>query len=145
MQKRLIFGTWLGPGCASEDWYITVLKIQTKILEDGRQVQMESFKSTMSLWSLSHKPTIKPTIQSISPVPFSRIFLWKIFYDLLSKYLWQSLFLVKSHAFSIFFWATMDECVCIMKIFFEKHRKLLDIKNKGGKCYLGYKEQKVIN
>ena len=39
----------------------------------------------------------------------------------------------------------MDECVCIMKIFFEKHRKLLDIKNKGGKCYLGYKEQKVIN
>ena len=43
LAKRLILNVWLGPGCASTDWYITVLKIQTKICKDGRQVKMESF------------------------------------------------------------------------------------------------------
>ena len=41
--KRLILNAWLGPGCASADWYIAVFKIQTKICKDGRQVKMESF------------------------------------------------------------------------------------------------------
>ena len=41
--KGLILNAWLGPGCASADWYITVFKIQTKICKDGRQVKMESF------------------------------------------------------------------------------------------------------
>ena len=54
--------------------------------------------------SLSHNPTIETATKSICPVPFSRIFVWKIFCKLLSRYLWQSLFLVKSHVFSIFFW-----------------------------------------
>ena len=43
LAKRLILGTWLGPGCASADGYITVLKIQTKICKDGRKVKMEPF------------------------------------------------------------------------------------------------------
>ena len=41
LAKRLILNAWLSPGCASADWYITVLKIQTKICKDGRQVKME--------------------------------------------------------------------------------------------------------
>ena len=31
LSKRFIFDAWLGPGRASADWYITVLKIQTNI------------------------------------------------------------------------------------------------------------------
>ena len=42
-EKRLILDAWLSPGCASADWYITVLKVQIKIYKDGRQVKMESF------------------------------------------------------------------------------------------------------
>ena len=34
---------WLGPGCGSTNWYIKILKIQTKICKDGSQVKMESF------------------------------------------------------------------------------------------------------
>ena len=34
LTKRLILGAWLGPGRASADWYITGLKIQTKICKD---------------------------------------------------------------------------------------------------------------
>ena len=41
--KTLILDAWLGPGHASEDRYITVLKVQTKISMDGSQVKMESF------------------------------------------------------------------------------------------------------
>ena len=40
---RLILNAWLGPGCASADWYITDFKIQTKICKDGKQVKLESF------------------------------------------------------------------------------------------------------
>ena len=40
--KRLILDAWLGPECASVDWYI-VLKIQIKMCKDERQVKMESF------------------------------------------------------------------------------------------------------
>ena len=75
-----------------------------------------------------------------------------------SVYLWQSLYSVKSNAFNIFFWTTLDGCVCIMKIVlweasFFRHQnntqttkvslqKLLDIKNEGSKCYLGKKSIK---
>ena len=31
LAKRLILDAWLGPGCALADWYITVLKNQSKI------------------------------------------------------------------------------------------------------------------
>ena len=41
--NRLILDEWLGPGCASADWYIVVLKLQTKICKDEGQVNMESF------------------------------------------------------------------------------------------------------
>ena len=40
LAKRLILDAWLGPGCAPADWCITVLKVQTKICKDGRQVKM---------------------------------------------------------------------------------------------------------
>ena len=78
-RKKIIFDAWLGPGCASEDWYITALTIQTKICKDGRQVKMES---AISIRSLSHKPTIKTIAKSICPVPFSSIFVWNIFCEL---------------------------------------------------------------
>ena len=120
-----------GQGCASADWYSTVHKIHTKICKGERQVKMES-----------------------------RIFLRNIFCKLLSKYLWQSLFSVKSHAFNIFFWTPLDGCASIIKIvlwevsYFRRCknnqttkvllRKLLDNKNEGCKCYLGKKEQKAM-
>ena len=97
-------------------WYITVLKIRIEIYKGERQVKMESFWSTISVWNLRHKPTIKTAIKGIHPVPFSRIFVGKIFCKLFSKYRWQSLFVVKSHAFSIFFWIPLDGCACNLKI-----------------------------
>ena len=43
LAKRLILNAWVSPGYVSADWYIAVLKIQTKIYKDGRQVKMELF------------------------------------------------------------------------------------------------------
>ena len=43
LAKRLILDAWLGPGCAPADWCITVLKVQTRICKDERQVKMEPF------------------------------------------------------------------------------------------------------
>ena len=43
LAKILIFNAWLSPGCASADWYITILKTQIKICKDLIQVKMESF------------------------------------------------------------------------------------------------------
>ena len=43
LAKRLILNTWLSPGRASADAYSAVLKIQTKICIDGRQVEIKSF------------------------------------------------------------------------------------------------------
>ena len=79
---------------------------------------------------------------------------------LLSKYMWQSLFLVKSYAFNIFSWTPLDGCICIMKIvlweasYFRRQNnietkkallwKLSDIKNESCKRYLGNKEQKAM-
>ena len=104
--------------------------------------------------------TIKTTIRNIYLVPLSRIFVLKIFCKLRSKCLWQGLFLIKSHLFSIFFSTPLDGCVCIYwKLVFEGH-PILDakatfklqkphcknfwwkhIKNESCKCYLGNKEQ----
>ena len=89
------------------------------------------------------------------------IFVRKIFCKLLSKYLWQSLFLVKFHAFSTFFSTPLDRCVWILKIVFEevldvkttfrlkkshiaKNFWWKQVKNESRKCYLGNKEQKAI-
>ena len=93
----------------------------------------------------SHKPTIKTAIKSISPVSFSRIFTRKIFCKLLSKYLWQSLFLTP-----------LDRYICIVmrSILFQTLKqhsdyksliaKTFGIENEGCKCCLGNKEQKVM-
>ena len=43
LAKILILNAWLCPEYASADCYIAVLKIQTKICKDGRQVKVESF------------------------------------------------------------------------------------------------------
>ena len=59
---------------------------------------------------------IKTTITNICLVALLRIFVRKLFCKLLSTYLWQSLFLVKFHAFSIFFWALLDGWLWRMKI-----------------------------
>ena len=77
LAKRLILDGFLGPACASTDWYITVLKIQTKICKDGRQVKMELIESTISIGLLSHKSATKRTIKSISTLPISKIFFRK--------------------------------------------------------------------
>ena len=101
--------------------------------------------------SLSHKSTIKTTIKSICPVPFSRIFVRKIFYKLLSKHLWHSLFLVKSHAFNIFLRTPLDGCI----LFYVKTSSKLQkpycinfwwkyIKNESCKWYLGSKELNLM-
>ena len=29
--KKIILDSWLGPGCASADWYITALKVKIKM------------------------------------------------------------------------------------------------------------------
>ena len=78
LAEILILHAWVGPGHASADWYITVLKIQMKVCMNGRQVTMEQVYSTISIWSLSHKSIIKATFKSICPVPFSRKFVRKI-------------------------------------------------------------------
>ena len=45
------------------------------------------------------KSTIKATITSICPVAFSKIFVRKILYILLSTHLWRGLFLISIHIF----------------------------------------------
>ena len=111
LAKRLILDAWLGPGRASADWYITALKIQTKICKVRRQVKVESFQSTISIWSLSDRPTINTTIKSICSVPWPIIFARETFCKLSSKLLRQRLFLVKPGAFSKFFWTPFRRIV----------------------------------
>ena len=103
LAKRLILDTWMGPGrgfADQGDWYITALKIQAKIFKDGRQVIILIKRPYLKFESWANYET---TIKSISSVPFSRMFIRKIFCRSLSKHLWWSLYLVKFHAFSIFF------------------------------------------
>ena len=94
--KRLVLDAWVVTGRASADWFVTVFIIQTNTGKYYTQLKMKSFYLTISTWSLNHKPTIQTTIKSSCLVPFSRIFIPKIFCKLLSKYLWQTLFLGKS-------------------------------------------------
>ena len=103
LAKVLILVAWLDPGRASADGYITVLNIQTEICKNGGRIKIE----------LSHKPTIRAAIKSICSLLFSRIFVWKMFCKLLSKY-----FFKKFHAFSIFFWTSLTGCVFSMKVFY---------------------------
>ena len=102
------------------------------------------------------------SIYSICHVPFWRIFIWKIFCKLLTKYLRQSLFSVKSHAFSIFFWSPLKGCVQLWKMFFEEYlilhikttfrlQKLPcenfwwnHIRKESSKCYFGNEEHEVM-
>ena len=99
-------------------------------------------------------------LSKVSAVSFSRIFVRIFFCKLLSKYLWQSLYNVKFHAFSIFFWTTLDRFVWSVRIIlwdasYFRHsnnihtaraslQKLLKElqQNEGCKSYLGNKEQK---
>ena len=97
----------------------------------------------------------------VSAVPISRIAVWKFFWKLLSNYLWRSLYIVKFHDFSIFFWTPLEGFVwSLIRLFFEMHL-ILCIQttstlqephckifwwnyneNEGCKSYLGNKEQK---
>ena len=43
LTKNLILDARLGPGRTSADGYTTVLKVQTEISKDGRQVKMNYF------------------------------------------------------------------------------------------------------
>ena len=93
-----------------------------KICKDGRQAKKQSrlvlvfLLLLTSIWSLSHKPTIKP-LSNVSVQCCSQDICSEIFYKLLLKHRWQSLFLVKFHVFSIFFfWVHWDGCVWIIKI-----------------------------
>ena len=43
LANRSILDAWLSLECVSVDWYIAVLKSQTKVRVDGRQVKMKSF------------------------------------------------------------------------------------------------------
>ena len=49
-------------------------------------------------------------------MPISRIAVWKFFCKLLSNYLWRSLYIVKFHDFSIFFWTPLEGFVWSMRI-----------------------------
>ena len=57
-------------------------------------------------------------LSKVSVVSLSRIFIRKFFSKLLSKYLWWSLYIVKFHAFCIFFWTPLDGFVWSMRINF---------------------------
>ena len=61
------------PGRVFADGYIVVLKIQMGICKHGAQVKVGTFKSTISIWSLSHKPTTKATIKIICPLLFFKV------------------------------------------------------------------------
>ena len=110
-----------------------------------------------------HKPTIKTTIKSIDTVSLSRTFFRQFSWKLLSKDLWQSLYLLKFYAFSIFFWIPSDGCVWCMRIILwdasyfrylnsihtlqKPHCKKLLMKynkNESFKPYLGNKKQKFL-
>ena len=71
----------------------TVLKIQMKIFKEGRWVKRGTFNQ-LSPFQVLNRP-LKP-LKSICSLLFLRIFVWKSFYKLFSKHLWQILFLINS-------------------------------------------------
>ena len=85
LAKRLILDAWPGPGCSCADGYITVLKIRMKICKDGRQVKKEShfvlvfLFLSISIWSLSHKPTIKKNYQMYLSSAVLKLFVRKFY------------------------------------------------------------------
>ena len=54
-------------------------------------------------------------IESIFLAAFSKIFVWKMFYQLLSKHLWRKIFLVKFRVFCTFFLIALNECIWSIK------------------------------
>ena len=76
----------------------------------------------ISIWSLSHKPTIKTCLKCLS-INVLRIFVRKTLCKLLSKHLWQILLVVKLHALSRFFQILLDNASEVWKLLF----KVLDI------------------
>ena len=112
----------------------------------------------ISSWSLSHKSSIKTTIKSICPVPFSRVFR-----KISSKLLLMHKFILSKipcfHYIMNTFWTDAFE---LWKLFFEAHL-IIDakttfriqkphcvtfwwkhIKNESCKWYLDNKEQKAV-
>ena len=81
LAKRLILDASLGPEPASVDEYIAVLKTQTKICKDGRQVKMKSFY----------------------PVPFLENICSENFVQIIIKASVAEFIFIKLNAFSIFF------------------------------------------
>ena len=116
----------------------------------GWKTSKDRITLTISIWILSHNLTFKTTIKSICLVPFSRTFFLKIFCKLLSKYLWKSLFLVKSHALKIFLWTPQDHVILDVKTTFRLQKPHCEnfwwkhIKNERCKCFVGNKEQKAM-
>ena len=92
-----------------------------KTCKDVEEVQKEQHLVLVFLllpifiWSLSHKPTIENNYQMYLSGVVLKIFLRK-FSALLSKHLLQSLFLIKSHVFSMVCWTPWGECVWIIKV-----------------------------
>ena len=85
--------------------------------KDGRQGKMESFNELFPFKVEAISRSLKELSKVlIVLVPFSRIFVLKIYCNFLSKYPSQSLFLVKYHALNLSFWTPLDGCVCIIKI-----------------------------
>ena len=124
-----------------------------------RYVKMGSFWSTIPIWSLNHKLTIRTTIKSIWLMQFWRIFVWKFSANHYQS-IWQSLFLIKSNAFNIFFWTSTfrrihlnyENCslrnILFQMLKYSDYKSLIaktfegNIKNESCKWYLGNQEQK---
>ena len=54
-------------------------------------------------------------IERIFLAALSKMFVWKMFYYLLSKHLWRKIFLVKFRAFCTFFLIALNECIWSIK------------------------------
>ena len=115
ISKWLFLDAWLGPGRASSDGYITVLKIQTKTCKDKQR--WNHFNNQQFLFEVW---VIGRSLQQRSKVPVSCRFQEYFFGKFSAKY-YQSIefILVKFNNFSIFFWITLNGCVLIMKIVFK--------------------------
>ena len=81
-------------------------------------------------------------IKITCPVTFSRIFVGKIFCKFVVKASVIEFFLVKFHAFSIFFWTRWDRCVWNINIVFWEASYFVYLKNS---CLALQKPQKPFN
>lgn len=100
---------------------IQVLKCKQKNIslvenKDGISLINSVHLKFRSVSYLSISQSLKQILKVSVLVGFLRIFVPKIFCELLSKHLWRSLFLVKLHACGIF-WIHWDGCVWSIKIY----------------------------